>query len=154
MRRWTKWGAPFVAGFALLTATPSPAFAKPAKPKVAWVRVDVPERQDSARLTKLFRKILDKASRDANFGPAKSVNLTARITQLRGDVHGDVLQIQCTVMGRVAGGAGAKSRISYGGSPDHKEDLEREVLTMVANGLVARLAQIVRAHPSSTRAVR
>jgi hypothetical protein len=44
----------------------------------------------------------------------------------------------------VVGGAGARSRISYGGSPDRRDELEKEVLTQVANGLVGRLAQIVR----------
>ncbi len=70
--------------------------------------------------------------------------LAARVIELSAEERGDVLRITCTVMGRVVGGAGARSRISYGGAPEKREELEKEVLTQVANGLVARLAQIVR----------
>ncbi len=71
--------------------------------------------------------------------------------ELTTEEHGDVLHITCTVMGRVVGGAGARSRISYGGSPEKREELEKEVLTQVANGLVARLAQIVRTQAPKVR---
>lgn len=143
MRRVTKWGLLLAVGLATLVASPAGAEARP-KPKVAWVRVDVPERGDSARLQKLLKQALAQAAKKANFGKAKTVNLTARVTEMTVEEHGDVLHITCTVMGRVVGGAGARSRISYGGSPEKRDELEKEVLTQVANGLVARLAQIVR----------
>src|SRR5262249_29233076 len=114
------------------------------KPKVSWLRVDVPEREGSARVQKLLKQALAQAVKKASFGKAKSVTLAARVVELTEEQHGDVLHITCTVMGRVVGGAGARSRISYGGSPEKHDELEKEVLTQVANGLVARLAQIVR----------
>jgi hypothetical protein len=149
MRRVTRWGAVFAIGLALSAVSP-PALATP-KPKISWVRVDVPERQDAARVQKLLKKALDQAAKRANFGAVKNVSLSARVTELTMEEHGDVLKITCTVMGRVIGGAGARSRISYGGSPEKREELEKEVLTMVANGLVARLAQIVRTQAPKVR---
>ena len=90
--------------------------------------------------------LLEQAARKANFGKkAKSVTLSARVVELKTEQRGDILRVSCTMMGRVVGAAGAKSRISFGGSPASRGDLEKQVLTMVANGLVARLAQIARA---------
>src|SRR5262245_52221198 len=141
MRRVMKWAAFLAIGLATWTIAPAEASAKP---KVSWVRVDMPEGQSGPKLQKHLRKALEQASRRASFGKAKSVALTARVTELLVEERGDVLRITCTVMGRVVGGPGARSRISFGGSPGKREELEKEVLTMVANGLVTRLAQIVR----------
>jgi hypothetical protein len=143
MRRVIHWGALIAVGLATLGA-PAAALAG-GKSKVEWVRVDVPEREDSARIQKLLKQALGKAAKKANFGAAKTVSLSARVMEMTTEEHGDVVRITCTVMGRVIGGAGARSRISYGGSPDKRDELEKEVLTQVANGLVGRLAQIVRA---------
>jgi hypothetical protein len=143
MRRVTTWGAWWVIGLATLVVAP-PAAASGGKPKIEWVRVDVPEREGSARLQKLVKKALGQAVKKANFGKAKAVALSAPVVEMTTEERGDVLRITCTVMGRVIGGAGARSRISYGGSPEKRDALEKEVVTQVANGLVARLAQIVR----------
>jgi hypothetical protein len=142
MRRVTMWGFLAAVGLATLIGEPG-AYAR-GRSKVEWVRVDVPEGGDSARVQKLLKQALGQAAKKANFGKDQRVALTARVVQMSVEEHGDVLRITCTVMGRVVGGAGARSRISYGGSPDKRDELEKEVLTHVANGLVARLAQIVR----------
>lgn len=143
MRRVTTWGACSAIGLATLVLAPPVAVAG-GKSKIEWVRVDVPEREDSARLQKLLKQALGHAVKKANFGDSGAVSLSARVVELTTEERGDVLRITCTVMGRVVGGAGARSRISYGGSPEKRDELEKEVITQVANGLVARLAQIVR----------
>jgi hypothetical protein len=152
MRRVTTWITAAALGLAAAVAAPPSALASPSKPKIDWVRVDVPEGLDAGRLGKVLREALKQASKHANFGKApRTVTLSARVTEFTTEVHGDVLQVSCTVMGRVAGGAGARSRISYGGSPEDRGELEKQVLTMVANGLVARLAQIVRTQAPKVR---
>lgn len=143
MRRVTKWGPVVLAALLSVLAIAPAAEARP-KPKVEWVRVDVPGGGDSARVQKVLKQALATAAKKANFGKVKNVSLSARVVEMNVEERGDVLRITCTAMGRVVGGAGARSRISYGGSPDKREELEKEVLTQVANGLVARLAQIVR----------
>jgi hypothetical protein len=150
MRRVTTWAAAAALGLAAILA-PGGAIASP-RTKVDWVRVEVPDGQDAARLAKLLKEALKQASKRADFGKsAKTVSLSARIVELRTEQQGDVLRVTCTLMGRVAGGAGARSRISYGGSPDKRDDLEKQVVTMVANGLVGRLAQIVRTQAPKVR---
>src|SRR5262249_32146335 len=105
MRRVTKWGALLAFGLATLAVAPPAAHAA-GKPKVSWVRVDVPEREGSARVQKLLKQALAQAGKKANFGKVKSVTLAARVIELSEEQHGDVLHITCTVMGRVVGGAG------------------------------------------------
>jgi hypothetical protein len=139
MRRAARWL--FVA--ALRLASLSPAMAS-GKTKVEWSKVDVPEGQDAARHARVLKQALAQAAKKASFGKAKSVTLSARLVELTTERRGDVLRVTCAVMGR-AGGQSARSRISFGGSPASRDDLEKQVITMVANGLVARLAQIVRA---------
>jgi hypothetical protein len=143
MRRVKTWLISAALGLTALCAAPLPALAKP---KIEWSKIQVPDGDSAARTTKLLKQALEQAARKANFGKkAKSVTLSARIVELKSELHGDVLQVSCTMMGRVVGAAGAKSKISYGGSPSARDELEKQVLTMVANGLVARLAQIARA---------
>ena len=143
MRRVIRWGALIALGLATLAVAPTAAHAG-GKARVEWLRVDVPEREGAPRVQKLLKQALAQATKKANFGKGQHVSLSARVVELTTEERGDVLRITCTVMGRVVGGAGARSRISYGGSPDKRDELEKEVLTQVANGLVARLAQIVR----------
>jgi hypothetical protein len=148
MQRITWRAAVLAVSMAVgLAAAPSTALAA-GKTKIQWVKVDVPDGDDAARLQKLLKKALGEAAKKADFGKAKSVSLTARVVEMTTEMRGDVLRITCTVMGRVVGGAGARSKISYGGSPDQRAELEKEVLTQVARGLVGRLAQIVRGYGS------
>ncbi|MEO7331152.1 MAG: hypothetical protein ABI193_21435, partial [Minicystis sp.] len=91
-----------------------PALAE-AKAKVEWSRVEVPESEDAARLTKVLKAALDQAAKHANFGKSKSVTLSAKLLTFTTEQHGDVLRVSCTAMGRVHGGASARSKISFGG---------------------------------------
>ena len=117
MRRVTRWAVAAAIGLSVLAAAPGAAHASP-RPKIEWLRVDVPDGQDSARLGKLLKEALKQAAKRANFGKAaKTVLLSARITELSIEEHGDVLRVSCTAMGRVAGGAGARSRISVRRQP-------------------------------------
>jgi hypothetical protein len=142
MRRIGTWSAGIVLALAVLGAAPAEAIAKP---KIEWSRVEVPEGDRSALRMKLLKTALGQAARKANFGKkAKSVTLSARVVELTTEQHGDVLRVSCTMLGHVAGGSGAKSKISFGGAAAARDELEKQVLTMVANGLVARLAQIAR----------
>lgn len=151
MRRVTRWAAAAALGIATIFAAPASALARP-RAKVEWARVEVPEGQHAARLGKVFKEALKQASKRADFGKGvKSVTLSARIVELRTEQQGDVLRVTCTAMGRVSGGAGARSKLSYGGDPAKREQLEKEVVTMVANGLVTRLAQIVRTQAPKVR---
>lgn len=147
--RWIEKGLAVAAiSLSLLGAAEGTAIART---KVEWSRVDVPAGESAARLGKVLRTALEQASRKANFGSAKSITLSAKIVSFNAEQRGDVVRLSCTMMGRIAGGQSARSKISFGGSPKERAELEKQVLTMVANGLVARLAQIARAQAPERR---
>lgn len=130
---------------ALTAFSASPALVHARDAKVEWKSVDVPAGADQARRARALRALLKDAAKKADFGEAKSVKLSARVVEFTSTTRGDVHRVSCTLVGRVVGGPSARSRISFGGRPSERLELEKQVLTMVANGVVARLAAIVRA---------
>jgi hypothetical protein len=144
MRRISRTLAGLLLGtLALLSAPASTALAR-TPTAVDWTRVDAPAGDDADRLAKSLRSALKDASRKADFGKTRKVSLRARITEYVVEKRGDVLRIRVAVIGRIVGGPSAKSRISFGGDPRDPKALEKQVLTMVANGVVSRLAALVR----------
>ncbi len=135
---------------ACLASVPTTAHA--GKTAVTWTKIDVPEGDSAATLQKSLKKLLDEAARKANFGKAKTLSLTVKLTDFTSETKGDVHRVTCSIVGRIPGGPSARSRISFGGSPADKAKLEKQVLTMVARAVVTRLAEIVRARAAKEEA--
>jgi hypothetical protein len=150
MLRVLKWLAFAAIGLFVLGAAEGTALAR-TKTTVEWSQVEVPAGENAARLGKVLRAALTQAARKTNFGKAKSITLSAKLVEFSTEQRGDVLRVTCTVRGRVKGGQSARSKISFGGSLGQRTELEKQVLTMVANGLVARLAQIARTQAPENR---
>ena len=133
-----------VSVFVTLTAGPTSAFAR-GRAKVDWTKIEVPAGEDSARISRVLRKLLNDAVRGADFGKVQKVSASAHVVELTWEKRGDVLRMSCTIVGRLKDGPRARSRVSFGGSPAQRKELEKQVLTMVANGMVTRLAEMARA---------
>ncbi len=137
---------------ASLLAVPTVAAAR-GRTQVEWANVDAPSGPDEARLERALRKLLVKASKKASFGDrGGKVKVSARVTELAWEDKGDVVRLSCTVVGRIEGGPSAKSRISFGGAPAQRAALEKQVLEMVANGVVTRLAEIAKSREARAHA--
>jgi hypothetical protein len=132
-----------------LTSSPGPALARGTR--VDWKTVEAPEGESHDRRVRALRKLLDEAARKADFGKARSVVLTARIVEFTSATRGDVHHVSCTLVGRIHGGPTARSRISFGGRPSERDALEKQVLSMVARGVVGRLADIVRVRSAARK---
>jgi hypothetical protein len=144
MRRISRIFASFILTVIVaLVAPASPALAR-SPTAVDWTRVEGPKGDSAERLSRTLRGLLKEASRRADFGKAQKVAMRARITEYAVERRGDVIRVRCAVIGRIVGGASARSRISFGGDPRNPLALEKQVLTMVANGVVSRLAALVR----------
>lgn len=131
--------------------TSTSAIARP-KADVEWTRVDAPTvTKDGARLAKTLHQLLKEASRKADFGKFGKVLVRARISEYVVEQKGDVLRIRCTVIGRLEGGPSAKSRIAFGGDPKDPKTLEKQVLTMVAQGVTSRLAALAKARAAERK---
>jgi hypothetical protein len=86
-----------------------------ARPPAAAAQGCSPER--AVRAARLLKTLLQEASRRADWGKGPALQLTASITELAWEQHDDVLRLEVAVVGRIAGGAGARSRIRVGGRP-------------------------------------
>lgn len=143
MRHASRWLLSAVVALTTLTVSPAQSLARGTR--VEWKSVDVPAGERQKERARFLRNMLTKAAKKADFGKAKSVVLSARVVEFTSATRGDVHRVSCTLVGRVVGGPTARSRISFGGRPSERLELEKQVLTMVANGVVGRLASIVRA---------
>jgi len=104
----------------------------------------VPEGPEAKATAKMVRRLIAGSAKRAKWGKASKVRILVRVAQLDVTEEGDVLRVTCTMSGRLEGGPGARSRLSYGGHPSRRKDLVKKVLGMVGDGLVTRLAQMAR----------
>jgi hypothetical protein len=142
MRRASRWLLAILIALTAATA-PSPAPAA-GRAKVEWKKVEAPPGDDHDRIVRMLRTILKSATRKADFGKTGPVKLSARLVEFTSVTRGDVHHVTCALVGRIVGGPTARSRISFGGHPKERAALEKQVLTMVANGVVTRLAEIAK----------
>jgi hypothetical protein len=149
--RVLRWLYAAALGASAIALTPAASFAR-SSTKVEWASIRVPAAKGSERTTRVLRGFLTQAAKKADFGSAKSVKLSARVVEFTSVKKGDILQVSCTIVGRLVGGPSARSRISFGGNPNEREELEKQVLSMVANGLVTRLAEIARTQAARKKA--
>lgn len=148
MNRVMRWLCAAALAVSAASAFPSTSLAKTST-KVEWASIRVPTSKTSEKTTRMLRGLLTHAAKKADFGDAKSVKLSARVVELTSVKKGDILQVSCTMVGRLVGGPSARSRISFGGNPSERAELEKQVLSMVANGLVTRLAEIARSQEAA-----
>ncbi len=134
------WSLAILAGFLV-----APTAHAATRPRIAWADVAVREGSDQKRIARELSALLKKATRHADWGKRKApVRLSARVTRFAW-IEGDgVVRLEVTVVGRILQGPEVRSRIRVGGHPDQRKKLEREGLRIVAEGLVTRLADIVR----------
>ena len=121
------------------------ALAAPAEARrVRWQKIEVRKGDDAPRVEKKLSRLLKNATKKAKWGKGDKVKLSARLTQLRWEKHGDVLKVSVTVVARIVGGKGARSHIRIGGRPKNRDKLEKQALKIVSDGLITRLSDMAR----------
>jgi hypothetical protein len=156
--------------FVAALAVAAPAVAA-STPRVAWSEVAVRDGDDAARLAKLLGKQLSAATRRAEWKakrkprgaspalvkasssdaaartpakPTPPVPLAAKVLRFDWSQASDVVHLDVAAIGRVARGPTVRTKIRLSGKPGERAKLEKDALRIVAEGLVARLAEIVR----------
>ena len=136
-----------LVGLAIWLGAPAPAHAK-AKVEIAAVEVTPAAQVDKTRDDKVRRSIRRLAAaslKHLDFGKTGKVEATLVVKELKFEESDGLLRITCTLVGKIKGGGTAKSRISFGGKPDKKKQLEKQVLGAVTDGVMTRLAELARA---------
>jgi hypothetical protein len=144
--------------FTALAAIPATGFAAPrddaktaerpvhGRPTVKLDKLDVSHAPLAALEEKYLRDILAREAKHVDWGAGKKskIEYRFRVDELVGKSDGKVFRVSCSASGWLPKGRPAKSRVAFGGSPDHRDDLVRQVLDVVARGVLTRLAEIER----------
>lgn len=107
------------------------------------VPLDVPEQR---RITQVLTKVLKHEAHRVEWGAGRDARITYRfyLEQLDLSIERGVLKVRCTAFGRPPKGKTARSRLEFGGDPREARKVIDHVLTIVARGVLARLADLER----------
>jgi hypothetical protein len=97
-------------------------------------------------LFKHLEHVLRREARHADWGAGRGSHIQYRFTvsELETSVENGVLRVRCTAVGKLPNGKRARSRLSYGGAPNARQDVVKRVLEIVARGVITRLAELER----------
>ena len=116
-------------------------------PNVHLDRLTFPKNVQGARgFKKHLKQTLKREAYRADWGAGRENRIEYRfeITKLLFTFDEGALRIKCVALGRMPGGQTAKSQLTFGGHPGDRNKLTRQVLTIVARGVVTRLAELER----------
>lgn len=143
----------FVFGLALLFGLPRSAEAAPlvgrprGRPRIKLDRVTLP--RDTAYADEILRHlkfVLRRAARRADWGTGASSTISLRFTveTLKLSEHSGALHVRCSALGELPRRRTARSQLTYGGDPKLGTKLVKQVLEIVARGVISRLAEMER----------
>jgi hypothetical protein len=130
---------------------PGVAPAARGRPSVTLDRLDFPtELPGASKLERHFKFHLKRAAKNADWGAGRGAKIEyrVRVEELVATEGAGVLNVRCTVLGRLPGGKSARSHVAFGGNPRERERVLKNVLEVVARGVVTRLAALERARRS------
>jgi hypothetical protein len=122
----------------------APAWAK-AKVEVAGIEFrQSAEKQAQKRVASTIRRQVARAAKHLDFGTTSKVEITFVVRDVVAVEEDGVMTITCTLLGKLKGGGSARSKIRFGGKPDARKKIERQVVTAATDGVMTRLAQLSR----------
>jgi hypothetical protein len=117
------------------------------RPLIVLDRLVVPSTMpEYKRVTRLLQKVLKHEAGRVQWGAGRNNRITYRffLEQLDVTVENGVYKVRCTALGRLPNGKSARSKLELGGDPRSPRKLIDEVLSIVARGVLARLADLER----------
>jgi hypothetical protein len=115
------------------------------QPKIVLDRLVVPlNTPEKQRVTRVLEKVLKHEARRVEWGAGRNSRITYRfyLEQLDLSVEHGVLMVRCTALGRLPKGKTARSKLEFGGDPREARKVIDHVLTIVARGVLSRLAEL------------
>lgn len=141
-------------GAGLGIATPSWAFADiptigkpPGRPRIRLDRLSFPEGVVGApEYIRHLRQSLRQEAHRADWGAGRQSSISFRfvVEELALAHQAGALRVRCSARGELPRKRTARSRLVYSGDPNRGPELVRHVLTIVARGVVTRLADLER----------
>src|SRR4051812_27860799 len=135
------WWLLVLAALAAFVARPSVAHAKT---ELVVTDLSLPDDRQSKEFEKLVRVTINRAAKPLDFGHAKRVEVTVRLTEFAVETSEDLVRVTCTLVVRLKGGGTARSHISFGDKPKRRKGLEKQVLKMASESVLIRIAEMTR----------
>jgi hypothetical protein len=109
-------------------------------------RLDFPDVPGAAEYKRHLERFLRKEARRVRWGAGRGNRIEYRfeVVELSVRREGDVLRVKCSAIGRLPGKQSARSQLTFGGDPTRPQHAVREVLEIVARGVLGRLAALER----------
>jgi hypothetical protein len=144
-----------LAGATTLSATTwakEPALVAPedgpaGRPHIELDRLVVPPSfPEHQRIARVLEKVLKHEARRVQWGAGQGNRITYRfyLEQLDVSVERGVLKVRCTAFGRLPKGKTARSKLEFGGDAREPRKVIDHVLSIVARGVLSRLAELER----------
>jgi hypothetical protein len=145
-----------LAGLTCLGAAPVPTASEPShgaaksppgRPKVHLDRLEFPTNvRDHDALKRHLRRVLQREVRRVEWGAGRDNRIEYRfaVTKLALETQNGVLKVSCAATGTLPGGKTAHSKLTFGGAPEQRNQVVKQVLEIVARGVIARLAELER----------
>jgi len=105
-----------------------------------------PNTPEQQRVSKVLKKVLKHEQYRVEWGAGRGARIAYRFSleQLDLSVEHGVLKVRCTAVGKLPQGRPARSKLEYGGDPQRPREVIDHVLTIVARGVLSRLAELER----------
>lgn len=117
------------------------------RPQVVLDRLVVPSTvPEQKRVLRVLEKVLKHEARRVQWGAGRHNRIAYRffLEELEVTVERGVYKVRCTALGRLPKGKSARSKLELGGDPRHPRKVIDQVLTIVARGVLSRLADLER----------
>jgi hypothetical protein len=117
------------------------------RPHIVLDRLVVPQNfPEHQRVAKVLEKVLKHEARRVQWGAGQGDRITYRFSleQLDVSIEGSVLKVRCTAFGRLPKGKTARSKLEFGGDARDPRKVIDHVLSIVARGVLSRLAELER----------
>ena len=117
------------------------------RPKIVLDRLEIPKDVQAWWVFKKYlRTAVKSEARRLDWGAGRDNKIEIRffVEELAIVERDGVIEVSCTAVGRLPKGKVAKSRLTFGGRPEKRNELVRTVLRIVTRGVLTRLAELER----------
>jgi hypothetical protein len=120
------------------------------RPKVKLNRLTFPSIPDASYYKNHLARSLQRETEQADWGADDDsvIEYRFRVDALTVEASAGLIRVTCAATGELPANKNATSRLTFSGDPSQQRQLVEKVLSIVARGVITRLAQIEHARRS------
>lgn len=125
-------------------STPSERRERAGRPKVKLNRLTFPSIPQASYYKNHLQRSLQREGLLADWGAGEGsvIEYRFRVDRLEIQAEAGLVRVHCAATGELPRGKNATSQLTFSGDPSQQRQLVEKVLSIVARGVITRLAQI------------